>query len=263
MGVLPLEGDKELLLDATEPLLPCGVLPTRCLNQVGRLIPSKGDEGRWVSLVPNQRHTHYQEVKLTVDAQGNLSGQVREEHGGYAGALVREKLQQLGEKKYLAALASRHANWEMPAYKFNAVSEVSQSISLNYELRQAASNGNTAQELYLKPLEAFSEAENPFRHEKRTYPIDFGALTQEVIVLTLTLPPGYTAELPAATTLALPDKGGRYVYAATSPTPGTVQFVSRLSLDKPVYGAEEYTALREFYRLALAKQAEAVVLKKQ
>jgi hypothetical protein len=60
----------------------------------------------------------------------------------------------------------------------------------------------------------------------------------------------------------LPNNGGRYVYSATSPTPGTVQFVSRLTLDKPVYGADEYASLREFYRLALAKQAEAVVLKK-
>jgi hypothetical protein len=38
--------------------------------------------------------------------------------------------------------------------------------------------------------------------------------------------------------------------------------VSRLTLDKPIYGAEEYASLREFYRLALAKQAEALVIKK-
>ncbi|RZL04859.1 MAG: DUF3857 domain-containing protein, partial [Hymenobacter sp.] len=37
IGVLPLADNKELLLDATEPLLPCGTLPTRCLNQLGRL----------------------------------------------------------------------------------------------------------------------------------------------------------------------------------------------------------------------------------
>ena len=262
VGVLPLEGGKELLLDATEPLLPCGVLPARCLNQVGRLV-SKEVEGRWVDLTPSQRHTHYQEVKLTIDPQGNLSGQVREEHGGYAGALVREKLQQLGEKKYVATLASRHPNWEVPTYKFNAVNEVNQSLSLSYELRQAASSAGAAQELYLKPLETFGDNQNPFHHEKRTYPVDFGALIQDVMVVTLTLPTGYTAELPAPAMLSLPDKGGRYVYSATSPAPGTVQLVSRLTLDKPIYGAEEYGALREFYRLALAKQAEAVVLKKQ
>jgi hypothetical protein len=262
VGMLPLEGGKELLLDATEPLLPCGVLPARCLNQVGRLV-SKEVEGRWVDLTPSQRHTHYQEVRLTIDPQGNLSGQVREEHGGYAGALVREKLQQLGEKKYVATLASRHPNWEVPTYKFNAVNEVNQSLSLLYELRQAASNPGAAQELYIKPLETFGDNQNPFRHEKRTYPVDFGALIQDVMVVTLTLPAGYTAELPPPTVLSLPDKGGRYVYSATSSAPGTVQLVSRLTLDKPIYGAEEYGALREFYRLALAKQAEAVVLKKQ
>ncbi|MEJ7658607.1 MAG: hypothetical protein WKG07_02715 [Hymenobacter sp.] len=41
-----------------------------------------------------------------------------------------------------------------------------------------------------------------------------------------------------------------------------MQLLSRLNLTKPMYGAEEYASLREFYRLALAKQAEALVLKK-
>ncbi|MGI4742354.1 MAG: DUF3857 domain-containing protein [Janthinobacterium lividum] len=262
IGVLPLADNKELLLDATEPLLPCGVLPTRCLNQTGRLIPSKEKEGRWVDLTPAQRHSHYQDIKLTVDAQGNLSGQVHEEHGGYAGASAREKLQQLGEKKYVTEIAGRHPNWEMPTYKFSAVGEVNQSLGLSYELRQLASTPGTAQELYVNPLAYFGESRNPFDHENRTYPVDFGALQQDVIVLTLTLPPGYTAELPKTANISLPDKGGRYLYSATSTTPGTVQLVSRLTLDKPIYGAEEYASLREFYRQALAKQAEALVLKK-
>jgi transglutaminase-like putative cysteine protease len=262
IGVLPLADNKELLLDATEPLLPCGVLPSRCLNQIGRLIPTKEVEGRWVSLAPSQRHTRFQEVKLTVDAQGNLSGQVREEHGGYAGAAVREKIQQLGEKKYVTELVNRHINWEVPTYKFNAVELLNQSIGLNYELRQPASTPGTAQELYLTPMAMFGETQNPFRHEHRTYPVDFGALTQEVIVITLTLPAGYAAELPKPASIALPDNGGRYLYSATSATPGTVQLTSRLTFDKPVYGAEEYDGLREFYRRVLAKQAEALVIKK-
>ncbi len=262
IGVLPLGEDKELLLDATEPLLPIGLLPTRCLNQIGRLVPSKEGEGRWVTLTPAQRHLHFQDIKLTMDAQGNFSCKVHEEHGGYAGASVREKLLELGEKKYVTELASRHTGWEVPTYKFNAVNEPGTALGLTYELTRPASGSGSASELYLNPLATFIEAQNPFREEKRTYPVDFGAMRQEVIVLTLTLPAGYTAELPQPASLALPDKGGRYVYSASSTAPGTVQFVSRMTLDKPIYSAEEYTSLREFYRLALAKQAEAVVLKK-
>lgn len=41
-----------------------------------------------------------------------------------------------------------------------------------------------------------------------------------------------------------------------------MQLASRLILDKPVYSAEEYQALRELYRQMLAKQAEALVIKK-
>ena len=263
IGVLPLANDQELLLDATDPLLPCGLLPARCLNQVGRLVPSKEGEGRWVNLTPAQRHLHFQDIKMTMDAQGNLTGQVREEHGGYAAATAREKLASLGEKKYLTELANRHSGWDVPTYAFKAANDPTQSLALTYELRRAASSAGPANELYLNPLAAFIEAQNPFRQETRTYPVDFGSLRQDVIVMTLTLPAGYTAELPKPTTLSLPDKGGRYLYSATSPAPGTVQFVSRLTLDKPIYGAEEYASLREFYRLALAKQAEAVVLKKQ
>jgi hypothetical protein len=262
IGMLPLPDNKELLLDATEPLLPCGLLPTRCLSQAGRLITGKGSEGRWVNLAPSQRHSRYQEIKMKLDAEGNMVGQVRDEHAGYAGLSARQRLLEEGEKKYMGALATAHPSWEVPTFKFAATSSVTEPLRLDYELKQAAANPGKAQELYVSPLAAFGEKQNPFQHEQRNYPIDFGALTQDVIVLTLNLPEGYTAELPKSAAITLPDGGGRYLFSATTTTPGTVVLVSRLLLDKAVYQASEYGALREFYRLALAKQGEAMVVKK-
>ncbi len=262
VGLLPLTDSTELLLDATEPLMPCGMLPTRCLSQLGRLVAGKDQAGRWVNLAPSQHHNHFQNIKMAVDAQGNLTAEVHEEHGGYSGASAREELQQLGEKKYVSQLTTRHPSWEVPTYKFGSVAEVGQPLALTYELRQPAGTAGPAQELYVSPLASFGEGRNPFNHAVRTYPVDFGAPTQDVIMLTLTLPAGYTAELPKQAVVELPDHGGRYLYSASSPTPGTVQLVSRLTLSKAVYGAEEYASLREFYRLALAKQSEALVLKK-
>jgi hypothetical protein len=260
-AVLPLADNKELLLDATEPLLPAGMLPARCLNRLGHTVPAAGGEGRWVSLVPEHHATHYQEITLALDAQGNLSGRVSEQHGGYAGLEAREKLQQLGEKKYVAALAAAHAGWEIPTFSFGAPG-VEQPLQLSYELRQTAASPGAVSELYIKPLEAFGERYNPFRTEQRTYPVDLGTAQQEVVRLTLQLPAGYAAELPKPATLVLPDGGGRYAYAATSPAPGTVVLMSRLTLSKPVYSAQEYQGLRELYRQLLAKQAEALVIKK-
>ena len=263
VALLPLPDNKQLLLDATEPMLPAGVLPLRCLNQLGRLIPSAdGAEGRWVSLLPSQRNTQYQDVKLTLDADGNLVGQAHCEHGGYAGLLARSKLGELGEKKYVTELATAHPGWEIGTYKFAQQDDINQALTLNYEWKQPATTAGAANELYLNPLAGFGEQENPFRHEQRLFPVDMGMGMQDVVRVTLTLPPGYTAELPKPTTIALPDNGGRYLFSATAPTPGTVLLTSFLSLNKPVYGAEEYASLREFYRLLLAKQAEALVIKK-
>jgi hypothetical protein len=219
-------------------------------------------EGRWVTLAPGSSYVHFQEVKMSLDAQGNLSSQVREEYGGYGSLEAREKLASLGEKKYVTELASQHPNCEVPSYTFSGAASCEKPLGLAYTLRQAATTPGTAQELFVSPLAVFGESHNPFRLEKRSFPVDFGMVQQETISLTLTLPPGYVAELPKATTLVLPDQGGRYLYAASSPTPGTVQFISRLTLDKPVYSPEEYHALRELYRQMLAKQAEALVVKK-
>jgi hypothetical protein len=261
IALLPLADGKEMLLDATEPLLPAGTLPTRCLNQTGRLVAKSGG-GRWVNLTPAQTLNHFQQITLTVDEQGNLSGKVHEEHAGYAGAVAREKLQQLGEKKYVTELVGRHTSWEMPSYKFSEVSQVDKPLALNYELRQPAGTPGAAHELYINPLALFADSRNPFQDAQRLYPVDFGMSMQEVILVTLTLPAGYTAELPKAAVVEMPDKGGRFVFTAASTAPGTVQLMSRMTLTKPVYGAEEYASLREFYRMALAKQSEAVVLKK-
>jgi len=261
LALVTLPGGKELLLDATEPLLPAGVLPRRCLSRLGHTVPQQG-EGRWVNLAPGAGYVHFQDVKMSLDAQGNLSSQVREEYGGYGSLEAREKLASLGEKKYVAELASQHPSCEVPSYTFSGAANCAQPLGLAYTLRQAAATPGTAQELFVSPLAVFGEESNPFRLETRSFPVDFGMTQQETISLTLTLPPGYVAELPKPATLALPGQGGRYLYVASSPTPGTVQLISRLTLDKPVYSPEEYHALRELYRQMLAKQAEALVVKK-
>ncbi len=260
VALLERPGQPDLLLDATEPLLPAGELPRRCLSRIGHTVAEKG-EGRWVSLTPSRRYTHLQNIKLTLHAPGDLTGEVQEEYGGYAALEAREQVQQLGEKKYVAQLPAARAGWAVPAYSFSKLATMSQPLGLRYELHQSADAGSS-QELYLKLLEPFGERRNPFRYAQRSYPVDIGMAQQEIVMLTLTLPPGYVADLPKSANLLLPEQGGRYLYQASAPSPNTVQLTSRLNLDKAVYSPDEYQALRELYQQLLAKQAEALVIRK-
>ena len=260
LAVVALPNGTEQALDATEPLLPANILPARCLAEAGHTVPTQG-EGHWVKLVATDGLTHYQDVRMTLNAQGGTSSQVREDLSGYAAQAARLKLTELGEKKLVAELTKNHPEWEVSNCRFVAADSVAQSLSIRYTLRQQAAAGQ-AQELYLKPLAAFCEEDNPFKLAERRFPVDFGMLQQETVHLTLTLPPGYVADLPKPIHIALPNQGGRYLYVASSPAPGTVELLSRLTLDKPLYNTEEYHALRELYSQMLAKQAEALVIKK-
>ncbi|OGX82220.1 hypothetical protein [Hymenobacter coccineus] len=265
VALVPDADGHDLLVDATDPDLPCGTLPERCLNQTGRLIaPGPGAaDGRWVDLRPSQRHVHFQQVKLALDAQGGLAGQVHEEYAGYAGADAREELARLGEKKYAAQLARQHAAWALAPLAVGARDNVQRPLALDYAFTRAADDGALAGTLYLSPLREFLDGLNPFTQENRAFPVDFGAPQEETLLVALTLPDGYElAETPKPTVVDLPDGGGRFVYQATS-LGGTVQLASRLALRKPVYAAAEYAHLREFYRLMLEKQAEKLVIRKK
>ena len=264
VGLVPLPGGKDLLVDATEPLLPCGVLPERCLNQTGRLIMKNSAEGRWVDLTPTQRYVHYQQVALTLDAQGGLTGKVHEEHSGYAGADARKELSTLGEKKYLTQLARPHSGWTVPKFTVAERDNVAKPLAVDYEFAQPADDNTTAGTFYLSPLREFGSEQNPFRHNDRLFPVDFGAAQDETTMVTLTLPVGYElAEMPKTAVVDMPDNGGRFLYNVAVTTPGVVQITSRLSLRKAMYGADEYVHLREFYRLMLEKQGEKLVIKKK
>ena len=263
-GHVALADGKDLLLDATEPLLPCGVLPARCLNGAGRLIMKNSADGRWVELTPSQRYVHYQQINLALDAQGGISGKVHEEHGGYAGADARRELASLGEKKYASEMARPHSSWTMPKFAVAERENVDKPLSLDYEFTQASENDASVGTFYLSPLREFISEQNPFRHDDRLFPVDFGAPKEETRMITLTLPAGYElAELPKPAVMELPDGGGRFLYSVAATAPGVVQLTSRLSLRKPSYAAAEYANLREFYRLMLEKQGEKLVIKKK
>ena len=253
---------QEVLVDATGGLVPCGTLPGRCLSGSGRLLMPDAAQSRWLDLTPTTRYVAYRQVQLTLDEKGGYTGKVHQEHGGYAAVGQRGQLNKSGEKKYMEELAKGHEGWDIAKYIFKDQENTSKPLTLDYELTSAGADA-PAGTLYLNPLHHFAEDKNPFLHENRRFPVDFGAAQEETNLVTLTLPAGYDVEeLPKAIIITLPDNGGRFTYGVT-PGQNSLQIMSRLTLTKAVYSAEEYAYLREFYSRLMAKQAEQIVLKKK
>ncbi|RAK65742.1 transglutaminase domain-containing protein [Hymenobacter edaphi] len=262
VAAVQLNDSSRVLADATEPFAPFGMLPAACLSGQGRLIQGE-KSGAWVQLDSPFRHVRYRSAQLTLDERGSLTGKLRDEHGGYLAASHRAELRQQGEKKYVENLLKEQQGWKIDKFAFQNVDALGKPLMLDLDVRVPGEAEQPLNTIYLSVLQALDEAANPFRLTERRFPVDFGARREETSLVTLTLPAGYTVEeLPKNAVVDLPNGGGRFLFSVT-PVGNNLQIVSRMTLNRSMYLADEYAGLREFYERMLAKQAEKIVLKRK
>jgi hypothetical protein len=253
-------GDKEYLLDATEPLLPAGALPLRCMNGEGRLIDEK--DQRWVALNPTSPFTKFFNAELTINKNGEMKGTGKESVGGYNALYLRKAILEEGEAKYAERIGKETGNFKIGKPTITNLTDVNTSLNISYDISASGSGPEEVNVIYLNPMLGHGEKENPFKLMERTYPVDFGAPMDETYICRFTIPAGYEMEeAPKSVAVTLPENGGRFMYMVQKEG-NTIQVMSKVSISKPVYYAPEYPYLKEFYSQIVAKHAEQIVLKK-
>ena len=77
-----------------------------------------------------------------------------------------------------------------------------------------------------------------------------------------TIPEGFKIEeQPKNAIISLPENSGRFMYSITE-VGNTINVMSKITINRPVFMAEEYPLLKQFYSQIIAKHAEQLVLKK-
>ena len=252
-------GDKEYLLDATDPLLPAGMLPVRSLNGEGRLIKAK--DSRWVNLAPSGMYTKLFSGTLTISPNGSMEGKATESSSGYNALRLRKMILEEGEEKYAEKISKEIGNYKVEKPAFTNIDNLSKALNIEYKL-SASGNGDAQDVIYLSPMLGQGEKENPFKLENRVYPVDLAVPIDYTFVCHFQLPEGYDMEeAPKNAVVSLPENGGKFMYAVQKEG-NTIQVMSKVSILKPVFYAPEYPYLKEFYSQIVAKHAEQIVLKK-
>jgi hypothetical protein len=252
-------GDKTVLLDATAPNLPCGVLPVRCLNQQGRIISEKN--GDWISLEPAKGHEMMSMSALEFNAGGGLGGTIDKTWDGYGALEKTEELKDAGEEKYLAELRNEHTFWTVTDVRLQRPATVGAPFkeSIDLEINDVTLGDEL---VYLNPMMINRLQENPFKEEKRVLPVDFGYPSKSYQMLTLKIPEGYAVEaLPQAVTYSTPDGSAFFKYIAMQ-SGDKIQFSCNMQVKKSLYLPEEYPSLRQFFALIAAKENEQIVFRK-
>lgn len=252
--------DKSYLLDATERLLPLGILPERCLNGQGFAVAKEGF--RWVPLESKFKTKVITTGDFKVNPDAGLEGTLKLDCNGYEALKNRRKYLVDGEAEYVKDFVGSHA-WDIKSSEIQNAKEIHNNF---VGVHDVVVNENVVQAgdvIYIDPFIYRGYKENPFKSEKREYPVDFGSPMEETILFKIAVPEGYVVdELPESKVIIMPENAARYVYNV-SQSGNLIAFTSMFHINKSLFSQLEYPYLREFYNQIVAKQSEQIVLKKK
>lgn len=254
--------DKTVLLDATSKYTTPGLLPTRALNWVGRLIKKNGDNEE-IDLMPKVNSKETIAITATVSADGVISGKARDQYLQQRAYVYREKYAELNQDSYLEYFEKKYPGLQVSDYKVTGQNTPDKPVVEEYSFV----NDNVAEvmgnKIYINPLLFFSETETPFKAETREYPIDFVYPREDKYIINITIPPGYKAEsVPQILTLAMEENLGSFKFN-TAINAGTIQVAVQYTINYASLSADYYPTLKDFFSKMAEKQNEKIVLVKQ
>ncbi|MFA6403426.1 MAG: transglutaminase domain-containing protein [Salinivirgaceae bacterium] len=253
--------DKLILLDATDKNLPVGILPERCLNGQGRMIDDK--EGCWIDLNPTAIKKEFFMVTMNLNSDGILTGKVNEKYEGYAALEKRAKLNLFTtEADYLKEYQKSFQKLSMEPDSITDKLNLSKPITINYHFESDEIINKAGELLYINPIIISRIETNPFKLEKREYPVDFSFLKSTNYMINMNIPDGFVVEnLPENKKMVLPDKTATFIYSVQQ-TGNSISIVSKFNINKVIFLPEEYLDLKEFYNQVIDALSKQIILKK-
>jgi len=253
-------GEEEYWLDAIHKNRPYNLLDDNDLNQKAFLLNKENPE--WKTIDSKQKYQHVVSATFVLSKEGDLEGTLAYSDKEYSALYERNKLNEEREEDYVKNVFKDDIpDMDLKKYTFENKKNLTEPLKSTYEIKVNGVASTVDNRMYFNPMLTEGITENPFKLEKRTYPIDYGYGYNKTYIFNLELPKGYEVEgLPEATRIGLPNKGGSFIYNA-SVNGNKLQLMSKFSINQVLFVPEEYDVIRQFYDLIVAKHAEQIVLK--
>jgi hypothetical protein len=253
---------KSYLLDASEPLLPFGLLPLHCINGQGRVIPLK-KPSYWLDLKASQKQTTRYNLNAELGKDGKLKGTLTSYSFGYAALNKREKiLKSSSVNEYVEKLNESMPGISILKHQINNIDSLENPLVETYEIEMPVFENMNNNPLFFNPFFIEKISKNPFNLNERTYPVDLGSASELRIAMSIKLPDNYTlTDKPKDLSIGLADNGGRYL-CNTALNEGTLSFSQLLQFNKPIYESHDYLSLKEFYSRIIQLQKTDIILKR-
>ena len=277
MIVCAMIGEEKFLLDATDKFRPFNVLPVRAMNGNGLMVTEFG--GEWVNLRENKEmssKTVSGEFGFDEDLEV-LEGKMEIDFRSSSASTLRSSIYEEVKKSQNNAgddekdEGKRNNSETLENYKTGEVNNLEvlnaqapeENLKVTYDFITEADINIIGDKIFMSPILIKHIEENPFKLEDRKFPVELAAPVADTYIFKIKIPEGYeVAELPESQNMALPNKGGRYMFVAGQQG-DEVQVMVRLNLMKTEYLPSDYPALKELFNQVVAKQQEQIVFKEK
>jgi transglutaminase-like putative cysteine protease len=256
-------GDKSYLLDATDPLLPFGLLPLKCINDQGRVM-NMDKPSYWIDLVASQKKSRTFFLDLTLQDNGKLKGTLTNYSIGYEAMEKRRAIKKFNSvDEYVEDYDNKLKRIKILKSDIQNLDSLDKPLAEVYEIEIDAYKSLNGNHFSFNPYLLDNVSENPFKLQERTYPVDHGALFDDKFVLNLHIPQQYEVEsVPQNVALSMPLQGGRFLVNYDKTEDG-INFSHALQFNRAVYSAEEYPYLKEIYNKIIQAENGEIVFKKK
>ncbi|WPP52299.1 DUF3857 domain-containing protein [Catalinimonas niigatensis] len=240
-----------VLLDATDPDLPFGMLREACMNDYGLVAEEDMNEEKWIDVSQQGMYFSDAYINLSYDEnKGVFVAEAKQSYRNYsaieARKICRENAEELSHFQPIEDL------------KILNLEDKDKPLSISFKAAYPVEA--LGDMVYIDPF-LMIEEENPFNTPERYFPVDFGVRSVRRNHFSLMIPKGYQLdEWPENVELTLEDAVS--FVTITQRNESNFQIVSTLQVSKTSIPVEQYKALRTLYTDMISKQMEKVVLKK-
>ncbi|WP_418604529.1 DUF3857 domain-containing protein [Hwangdonia sp.] len=250
-----------VLLDATNKYGSPNVLPFRTLNWEGRIIKKDGSSSL-ISLYPNENSKNSILMMASLSEEGDLEGNFRSVKTNHKALSYRERYNNTDEDDFLEKLENNYDGLEVSDFKVSNAVELSKPVMESYKFFKESQADIIGDKIYFSPLFFLRSKENPFKLEKREFPVDFGYPSSSTYRITIKLPEGYKVEsIPEASAYALPDNLGIFKYML-SQNQSTIQLLIDTKINTSIISPLYYDTLKAYFKQLIEKENEQIVLTK-
>ncbi len=248
-------------VDATDPLRPIDLLPTKVLNVKGLVI--KKDTVEWVTLASNKKTYNVAISNLNLSPDGSIKGSIEDYYKDY-GAMI-------GRRKMKEKTGIEFAKESFDANKTGIIIDSAavfgkDTITVPFKVTAQISLPNYAQcngdIIYLNPHVINRLSENPFKTRSRKFPIDYAYGRSSETIINIVIPDSFEVKDPLLNRNFSACSDGlsflRYFLAEGK----KIQLRTKLEIKKSLIQADFYSTMREFYEKIVACEQEQIVLTK-